>query len=212
MCNTMELVRPEPNAAVDRVAARARFEHEMLAHLDALYAFALRLTRHRTNAEDLASDTIARAFERWEQYALGTNARAWLFTIAYHLFVNRKRLERREIALDDDDDGRTPLVVVGEVDPEGAFYDSLIDEEVTGAIDALPEEYRTAVVLSDVHELRYSEIAEILDVPEGTVKSRLFRGRRMLQQKLLRYAVEMGYITLTVALPTRGRDVNRKLV
>ena len=81
-----------------------------------------------------------------------------------------------------------------EGDPEGRFYDSFLDESITAAIDQLPEEYRSAVVLSDVHGLRYAEIAEILGVPEGTVKSRLFRGRRILQKKLAGYAVEMGYI------------------
>ncbi len=80
------------------------------------------------------------------------------------------------------------------MDPEGRFYDSFLDEEITRAIDALPDEYRTAVVLSDVHELRYAEIAQVLGVPEGTVKSRLFRGRRLLQKQLVGYAVEMGYI------------------
>jgi RNA polymerase sigma-70 factor (ECF subfamily) len=83
---------------------------------------------------------------------------------------------------------------VGEIDPEGRFYDSFLDDEVTRAIDALPDEYRSAVVLSDLHDLRYAEIAEILGVPEGTVKSRLFRGRRLLQKKLVDYAVEMNYI------------------
>lgn len=174
---------------------RARFEQEVLVHLDALYSFALRLTRNPHDAEDLVSEAMVRAFDRWEQYELGTNARAWLFTILYHAFVNRRRAERREVHFPEDEDGRAPFEVVGEADPEGAFYDSFIDEEVTRAIDALPEEYRSAVVLSDVHGLRYAEIAQVLGVPDGTVKSRLFRGRRMLQRKLVRYAVEMGYVT-----------------
>jgi RNA polymerase sigma-70 factor (ECF subfamily) len=84
--------------------------------------------------------------------------------------------------------------VVGDADPEGHFYDSFVDEEVTRAIDELPEEYRTAVVLSDLHGLRYAEVAAVLEIPEGTVKSRLFRGRRILQKKLVDYALEMGYI------------------
>lgn len=175
--------------------ARRAFEREALAQLDPLYSFALKLTRDRADAEDLVSDTLLRAFDRWEQYRLGTNIRAWLFTIMYHTFVSRKRrIEAREVPLESDADERAPVTVVGEADPEGRFYDSFLDEEITRAIDALPEEYRTAVVLSDVHELRYAEIAEILGIPEGTVKSRLFRGRRMLQRTLARYAVEMGYI------------------
>ncbi|HSJ64447.1 MAG TPA: sigma-70 family RNA polymerase sigma factor [Gemmatimonadaceae bacterium] len=182
----------------DGRANRQAFEAEALPQLDALYSFALKLTRDRSDAEDLVSDTILRAFDRWEQYRLGTNIRAWLFTIQYHTFVSRKRrIEAREVPLTPDRDDRAPMDVVGDANPEGSFYDSFLDDEITRAIDGLPEEYRAAVVLSDLHELRYAEIAEILGVPEGTVKSRLFRGRRMLQRKLRDYAVEMGYIRST---------------
>jgi RNA polymerase sigma-70 factor (ECF subfamily) len=180
---------------MSRAERREQFEREALVHLDAMYSFALKLTRARDEAEDLVSDTILRAFDRWEQYQLGTNVRAWLFTILYHTFVSRKRrIDAREVQLPEDPDGWSAFEAVGESDPEGQFYDSFIDEEVTGAIDDLPQDYRTAVVLSDIQGLRYAEIAEILGIPEGTVKSRLFRGRRILQKKLIDYAVEMGYI------------------
>ena len=180
---------------LSRAERREQFEREALVHLDAMYSFALKLTRERDEAEDLVSDTILRAFDRWEQYQLGTNVRAWLFTILYHTFVSRKRrIDAREVQLPEDPDGWSAFEAVGESDPEGQFYDSFIDEEVTSAIDELPEDYRTAVVLSDSQGLRYAEIAEILGIPEGTVKSRLFRGRRILQKKLVDYAVEMGYV------------------
>jgi RNA polymerase sigma-70 factor, ECF subfamily len=179
----------------DVAERRQRFEREAMAHLDALYAFALKLSKSRDDAEDLVGDTMLRAFDRWDQYNLGTNIRAWLFTILYHVFVSRKRrIDAREVHAPDDSEGWSAFEAVGEVDPEGRFYDSFLDDEVTRAIDSLPEEYRSAVVLSDLHELRYAEIAEILGVPEGTVKSRLFRGRRLLQKKLVDYAVEMNYI------------------
>jgi RNA polymerase sigma-70 factor (ECF subfamily) len=179
----------------DRVARRSRFEAEALVHLDALYSFALKLTHSRDDAEDLVSDTMLRALDRWEQYRLGTNIRAWLFTILYHAFVSRKRrIDAREVQLPDDADAWSALDTRDEQDPEEDFYDSFVDEEVTRAIDALPDEYRTAVILSDLQGLRYAEIAQILDIPEGTVKSRLFRGRRILQKKLRDYATEMGYI------------------
>jgi RNA polymerase sigma-70 factor (ECF subfamily) len=182
-------------AAADVAERRAQFEREALAHLDALYAFALKLARARDDAEDLVSDTLLRAFERWDQYRLGTNIRAWLFTILYHVFVSRKRrVDAREVHAPDDSEGWSAFEAVGEIDPEGRFYDSFIDDEITQAIDALPDEYRAAVVLSDLHDLRYAEIAEILGVPEGTVKSRLFRGRRILQKKLIDYAIDMGYL------------------
>lgn len=181
--------------ASDVAERRQRFEREAMAHLDALYAFALKLSRSRDDAEDLVGDTMLRAFDRWDQYNLGTNIRAWLFTILYHVFVSRKRrIDAREVHAPDDAEGWSAFEAVGEIDPEGRFYDSFLDEEVTKAIEALPDEYRSAVVLSDLHDLRYAEIAEILGVPEGTVKSRLFRGRRLLQKKLVDYAVEMNYI------------------
>jgi RNA polymerase sigma-70 factor (ECF subfamily) len=178
-----------------RAANRAQFESEALQQLDALYSFGLKLTHSRDDAEDLVSETLLRAFERWEQYRLGTNIRAWLFTILYHSFVSRKRrIDAREVQPPDDVDGWSGYEVVGDADPEARFYDSFLDDEITRAIDALPREYREAVILSDIHDLRYAEIARILDVPEGTVKSRLFRGRRILQKRLVGYAVDMGYI------------------
>jgi RNA polymerase sigma-70 factor (ECF subfamily) len=184
---------------------RAQFEREALLHLDALYSFALKLTRSRDDADDLVSDTMLRAIERWEQYHLGTNARAWLFTILYHVFVSRKRrIDAREVQQPDDMEGWAQFEAVGEADPEGRFYDSFLDDEITRAIRGLREEYRAAVVLSDLQGLHYAEIADVLGVPEGTVKSRLFRGRRQLQRVLARYAVEMGYIKVV------GDDVNRR--
>jgi RNA polymerase sigma-70 factor (ECF subfamily) len=199
---TVELGAGAPASAP---ANRTRFEAEALAHLDALYSFALKLARSRDDAEDLVSDTMLRAFERWEQYRLGTNIRAWLFTILYHVFVSRKRrIDAREVQPPENADGWAGAEAVGEADPEGRFYASFLDEEITRAIDALPDEYRTAVVLSDVHELRYAEIAQVLGVPEGTVKSRLFRGRRLLQKQLVGYAVEMGYLKAGTRDPVLG--------
>ena len=198
-----------PNGLPRRSSARERrklFEGEVLQHLDALYSFALKLSRSRDEAQDLVSETMLRALERWEQYQLGTNARAWLFTILYRIFVSRKRrIDARELPLVEDSEGGSTREVVGDADPEGHFYDSFVDEEVTRAIDDLPDEYRTAVVLSDLHGLRYAEIAAVLEIPEGTVKSRLFRGRRILQKKLVDYALEMGYIKQPAPLAEAGR-------
>ena len=173
---------------------RARFEREVLEHLDGLYTFALKLARVPVDAEDMVSETIVRAFDHWEQYTPGTNARAWLFTILYHVFVNRWRTESREVLYSENDDTGPHVELAADADPEADFYESIVDDEVVRAIDSLPAHYREPVVLSDVHEFRYAEIARILGIPEGTAKSRLFRGRRLLQRKLLRYAVEMGYV------------------
>ena len=195
----LEAVQDSSLDSADRTARRAQFEREAMVHLDALYSFALKLARSRDDAEDLVSDTFLRALERWEQYHLGTNIRAWLFTILYHVFVSRKRrIDAREVQQPEDTEGWAMFEAVGEADPEGRFYDSFLDEEVTSALGALPEEYRAALVLSDLQGLRYAEIADMLGVPEGTVKSRLFRGRRLLQRKLANFAVEMGYIKESV--------------
>lgn len=193
--------RPGATDDADVARRRAQFEVEALAHLDALYSFALKLARARDDAEDLVSDTVLRAFERWDQYRLGTNIRAWLFTILFHTFVSRKRrIDAREVYSTEGGDGWGAQEVVGEADPEARFYESFVDDEITRAVDALPEEYRVTVVLSDVQGLRYAEIAQVLGVPEGTVKSRLFRGRRILQKKLIGYAVEMGYVKASRAV------------
>src|SRR3972149_5339509 len=171
----------------------ARFDQEALAQMDALYSFAFKLTKVREEAEDLVSDTMLRAFERWRQFQLGSNIRAWMFTILYHTFVSRKRrIDAREVPMPETEDGFNRLEPAADENPEAAFYDSFIYEDVVRAIGEMPEEYRSALVMSDVHGLRYAEIARVLGVPEGTVKSRLFRGRRLLQGRLRGYAEEMG--------------------
>ncbi|HEX5831876.1 MAG TPA: sigma-70 family RNA polymerase sigma factor [Gemmatimonadaceae bacterium] len=186
---------------------REQFEREALCWLDALHAFALKLARSPDDAEDLVSETVLRALERWEQYRLGTNIRAWLFTILYHVFVSRKRrVDAREVQPPEASDGWGMFEAVGETDPEGAFYASFLDDDVVRAIAALPAEYRAVVVLSDLDGLRYAEIARALGVPEGTVKSRLFRGRRLLQRQLVGYAVEMGYVREGAASSRMRRD------
>jgi RNA polymerase sigma-70 factor (ECF subfamily) len=173
---------------------RAQFEREVLVHLDALYTFALKLARIPADAEDAVSETVVRAFDYWERYRLGTNARAWLFTILYRVFLTRRRASDREVVYSDLDEVGPHVEHAADADPEAEFYDAIVDDEVWRAIDSLPAQYREAVLLSDMHELRYAEVASILGVPEGTAKSRLFRGRRILQGKLFRYAVEMGYV------------------
>ncbi len=188
--------RPEVLAALG--AGKRSFEAEATRHLRALYSFALKLSRSPHDAEDLVSDTFLRSLDRWEQFKPGSNMRAWLFTILYHLFVSRKRrIDAREVPQSDNVHGAHELV--GDADPESTFFDSFIDDEIVQAIDRLPKEYRSVVLLSDVNGLRYAEIAERLSIPEGTVKSRLFRGRRILQGELRGYATEMGYLRETAS-------------
>lgn len=182
----------------------AGFDEEALPHLDAVYRFALRLSGAPDQAEDLVQETFLRAYRSWDQYTRGTAAKSWLFTICRNVFLRgrERRLRHDEIVEETvsrpagDQGWVNPLWIslVG-VDPEGAFFDAIVDGKILEAIEGLPEEYRTAVVLSDVEGLAYAEIAELMDVPVGTVKSRLSRGRRRLQKELYEYAVEMGYIS-----------------
>jgi len=188
----------------DRNAQGASFSEEAVPHMDAVYRFALRLTGARDEAEDLVQDTYLRAFRAWEQYAPGTRCKSWLFTICRNVFLRgRERSQRHdEILLETaQDDPRAisreaPVFAASRhEDPEGEFFRSIVDAQVFEAIDQLSEEYRMAVVLSDLEDLSYGEVAEVLEIPVGTVKSRLFRGRRQLQRKLYEYALEMGYIS-----------------
>jgi len=183
--------------------AKQGFEDEALPHLDAVYRFALRLSGAPDQAEDLVQETFLRAYRSWDQYTRGTAAKSWLFTICRNVFLRRRERRQRHDEIVEEKVGRggtgpnpvNPVwVSVIGVDPEGDFFDSIVDGEIIQAIEELPEEYRTAVILSDVEGLPYAEIAELMEVPVGTVKSRLFRGRRRLQEALYDYAVEMGYI------------------
>ena len=177
-------------------ARRAQFEREALPHLDTVYRVALHLAGDRSEAEDLAQETVLKAFRAWQQYRPGTNAKAWLLTILRHTFINgyRRAKHRRETVDVHEIEPFTVFREVQDVDPEGTFFARIVDDEVLRAIDALPPDFRETLVLSDVEGLSYAEIAEIVGVPVGTVKSRLFRARQLLQKRLYDYAVEMGYI------------------
>jgi len=180
---------------------RASFEREALVHLDSLYRVALRLTGNAADADDLVQETMLKAYRAWDQYEKGTNAKGWLLTILRNAFINeyRRRTRHPETV---DLDTIEPYSVFSDVqddDPQGTFFDRIVDDEVLRAIDQLPEQFRETVVLSDVEGLSYEEIARIIDVPVGTVKSRLFRARRLLQRKLYDYAVGMGYIKASPA-------------
>ena len=188
---------------MDASSPKPGFEEEALPQLDAVYRFALRLTGSAAEAEDLVQETFLRAFKAWDQFEPGTRAKSWLFTICRNVFLRgRERSKRHDEIVSESADrsgpGPNPInpvwVSTLGVDPEGDFFGSIVDDRILEAIAALPEEYRTAVVLSDIEGLPYAEIAELVDAPVGTVKSRLFRGRRRLQEVLYEHAVEMGYI------------------
>jgi RNA polymerase sigma-70 factor, ECF subfamily len=178
------------------------FAEEALPWLDAVYRFSLRLTRgDRDAAEDLVQETFLRAHRFWHTYQRGTNAKSWLFTICRNAYLHQKNLvrSRREQPAADLDARVEALSAASAFekpspDPEQEFFGRLIDDQVVDAIDALPDEFREVLVLSDLGDLTYAEIAEVLDIPVGTVKSRLFRARNLLQGRLREFAVEAGYV------------------
>jgi RNA polymerase sigma-70 factor (ECF subfamily) len=182
--------------AQDEAPKREEFEREALVHLDTLYNVALRLCGNASDAEDLVQDTVTKAYRAWDKYETGTNCRAWLVTIMRNTFINQFRRESRRPAAVQFDavEDISVFEEVKDRDPEGSFFHEIVDDAVKEAIQDLPEEFRIPVVLSDVEGMSYAEIAEILGLPVGTVKSRLFRGRRRLQQRLYEFALEMGYI------------------
>jgi RNA polymerase sigma-70 factor (ECF subfamily) len=181
-------------------ASRAAFEEQALVHLDSLYATGLRMTRDPRDAEDLVQDTMLAAYRFFDRFEQGTNCRAWLFKILTNTFINkyRKKVREREVR-DVLDQEETPSLMSEDVaeasrNPESTMLSSLLSDDVKKALDSIPYDYRIAVVLCDLEDFSYKEIADIVDCPVGTVMSRLHRGRRLLQKALRGYAVREGIV------------------
>jgi len=188
---------------------RKQFNAEAMIHLDALYGGALRLTKNHAEAEDLVQETILRAWERWHQYQIGTNARAWLLRIQTHTFINKCRRKKREREiLTAEKEGRHGSrfhctdSAKRWANPERRFLDRSISPAVRSALDALTPEFRAVVVLSDLQGLSYREIAEAVDCPIGTVMSRLFRARKALRSALEDHARAFGLLEEPLATGT----------
>lgn len=180
---------------------RAEFEGLLEGQLDALYAAAMRLTRNARDAEDLVQDAVLRAYRFFDRFERGTHFRAWIFRILTNTFINRYRRTVKERTLVDgpERESVTDQFVSRDAadqaaDPERHFFGRLVSDDVVRAVDALPIDFRMVVILADLQEFSYKEIADILDIPVGTVMSRLFRGRRLLEKSLLDYAAETGHV------------------
>jgi RNA polymerase sigma-70 factor, ECF subfamily len=164
---------------------RKQFEMEALPHLDALFTTALHLTRNRDDANDLCQETMLRAYRFFHQFHLGTDCRAWLLTILYNAFRSgySRRRGREQVSATGEEferaienESNTP-----DSDPEDLLVRAGLDEDVQKALESLPEEFRTALLLVDVNELSYEEAAKTMEVPIGTVRSRLSRARTMMR-------------------------------
>lgn len=165
------------------------FEEVALAHLDRVYQFAFRLCRKRPEAEDLVQETYLRAFRSFHQFQPGTNCRAWLLAILHNAFVNGVKREWRQVLEPDEEElerlGGEPLEGMATFpNPEEECFKQVVTKDLVEALDRLPVPFREAVLLADLEECSYKEIAQICGVPTGTVMSRLFRGRRRLQKAL----------------------------
>ncbi len=185
------------------MADQAKFAEEAMPFMSSLYAAALRMTRNAADAEDLVQETYLRAYRGFGGFEAGTNLKAWLYRILTNTYINTYRAKKRrpeESDLDDVEDlylyrrlGSLQLASLGR-SAEEDLLETYTDDEVKAAIESLPEQFRMAVLLADVEGFSYKEIAEILDIPIGTVMSRLHRGRKGLQKKLWEFAVERGLV------------------
>src|SRR4051794_11396195 len=163
----------------------AEFTRLALSHIDSLYGTALRLTRRAADAEDLVQDTYLKAFRSAHQFEPGTNLKAWLFTILHNTFRNVRRHDGRSpVDVDSDAVERAPNAGPADQSPEQILSRRTLDADLQAALDDLPEAFRQAVWLRDVEELTYAEMAKVLDIPMGTVMSRISRGRRALSEGL----------------------------
>ncbi len=206
MVNTQK--KTEPVGAWD-------FEASAMPFVDSLYNTAYRMTRNAQDAEDLVQETYLKAYRYYDKFTEGTNLKAWLFRILKNTFINnyRKKQSRPltssftdiedafETQISDLRNGHIPS-------PEEDALENVMDEDVQKALDELSEDYRMVVLLADIEGFSYQEIAEILDIPPGTVMSRLYRARRKLEEQMLRYAQEHGYIRERDPAKMRSRDLD----
>jgi RNA polymerase sigma-70 factor (ECF subfamily) len=181
---------------------RAEFERQALVHVDSLYGAAYRLTRNPRDAEDLVQDSLLRAYRFWDSFEQDSNCKAWLLRIVTNTFINeyqRKKRSREVLdAASAEQDATDGVLMHADASdrqsPERALVERSVSDDVQRALESLPEDFRTAVVLCDVQGLSYKEIADIMQTPVGTVMSRLFRGRKLLAASLREFALAEGYV------------------
>lgn len=190
------LIQKVIGASPDTRSPDERFRDEALPHLPAVTRFAVSLTRDESDAEDLVQETYLRAFRAWSQFQPGTECPAWLFTICRHTHIRTSKREQKVEAYEDAELealGAAAVHAAAQSDGlEDVFSRTEVMEAIRAAVDALPDPFREVVVLVDLEEQTYEDAARVLEIPKGTVRSRLFRGRRLLQERLLEHARDAG--------------------
>jgi len=179
---------------------QALFEQEALPHMNALYSFAVRLCRDRDDASDLLQETFLKGYRFFDKFEPGTNCKAWLFRILKNTYINQYRKDKKEPDTVEYDTIEEFYDLIRSESSESTdlqkrIFDNLLDDEISIALDSLPESFRTAIILCDLEGMTYEEISEILECPIGTVRSRLHRARNILASKLIKYAKNRGYDT-----------------
>ena len=193
-----------------RRTVQADFEREVMPHLQALYGVALRMTKSEGDAEDLVQDAMLRAYRFWDGFEAGSNCRAWLMRILTNVFRNRYRERAREQEILGE--AETSAANLGQFqgaaprDAESALFGRMLSRDVETALATLPPEFRLPVILADLEDLSYKEIADIMECPAGTVMSRLYRGRRMLQKHLSDYARQASQADAASPAPVAEPD------
>ncbi len=194
---------PRVRALPGDPARDAAFERDALPWLDDVYRFALSLTRDEADADDVVQETYLRAYRSWHTFILGTDCRRWLFTICRNVFLRSRERQRPTVDLEDGEQDAIAAESVYSAARERGYDDIYarldLAPALRDAIDELAEPFRSAVILVDVEDMTYESAAEVMGVPIGTVRSRLFRGRRLLQERLVTVAADLGFVPASAA-------------
>jgi RNA polymerase sigma-70 factor (ECF subfamily) len=183
----------------EQVKLYADFEKEAVPHMNSVYNFALRMTGDADDADDLVQETFLKAFRFFDKFERGTNCKAWLFRILKNSFINDYRKQTKEPDKVDYEDIQNFYETIKSDEIGSSHYEhdaftNLLDDEISKAIAKLPEDFRTVIILNDIEGFTYEEIADFVDIPVGTVRSRLHRARKMLYSQLYDYAKEKGFL------------------
>jgi len=192
---------------------QGNFERAAMPFVDSLYNTAYRMTRNPEDAEDLVQETYLKAYKYYDKFEEGTNLKAWLFKILKNTFINSYRKKQQAppqsdfAEIEDAFENQVSEGAAGQIkNPEDELLEHVLDEDVQRALDSLPPDYRMVVLLADLEGFSYKEIAEILEIPVGTVMSRLYRARKLLESAMLLYAREHGYLRDGEPTKMRSRD------